>query len=105
MVATEAQDNSVLNLSKGQTLLIKLPVQMGTGFSWVRVGKANLVRDDGNSVTSDKTVKPGGVETQVFQLTALAPGTETLRYLYVQPWNRGAKPAKSFQLKVLIASD
>lgn len=95
---SDTESGAVVGLSPGQKLTVRLPAQMGTGFSW-------QVRQSGNLQLESKTTRrtaqsPGGQEEQVFEFTGLSPGKEKLTLEYKRPWELGVAPAKQFEITV-----
>jgi len=104
---TEADDTRTVTLSAGSELVLKLSVQLGTGYGWevselddtklVAVGKATVEK------TTDDTV--GQRERQVFRFRATGGGQTTLKLRYVRPWEKATKPSKSYSVRVTVTQE
>src|SRR5262245_48551186 len=69
VTVTEKDDNGKVKLAKGDTLVVKLPAQSGTGFLWeVSKRHATQLKEVGKpSVERPEKPKPGGPVTMVFR--------------------------------------
>ena len=98
------ENSGPVQLELGQMLMVRLPVQAGTGYSWT------ASPDTGNLEFVDQsTLHPfgeaptiGGGQTQMFMYRAIAPGTTTLRFIYRRPWEGGIPPAKTVEQRVSV---
>jgi inhibitor of cysteine peptidase len=98
---TKGDDKSSASLSVGQSFSIKLPVQMGTGYSWKTASVPAGVKAGGES-KEGAAAAPGGSETQVFKFTAEKPGDGALSLQYRRPWEKDAPAAETFTLNVSV---
>ena len=98
------EDSGPVQLQLGQLLMVRLPVQAGTGYSWT------ASTDTGNLEFVDQsTLHPfgeaptiGGGQTQMFMYRAIGPGETTLRFVYRRPWEGGIPPAKTVEQRVSV---
>ncbi|RAI59599.1 protease inhibitor I42 family protein [Roseicella frigidaeris] len=102
VVVSPEQDGASIALRIGERLRLRLPAQLGTGYSWAPDPAPRLLRPTGQQVEAPERTRPGGTETQVFDFTAAATGRETLQLAYRRPWEPGT-PARRFRLQVEIA--
>jgi inhibitor of cysteine peptidase len=89
-----------------QTLLVKLPGNITTGYSWgvsklegealEMVGKPDYVADK----APKKMVGSGGTFHLTFR--AVKPGKATVTLAYARPWEKDTPPAKTFTLTVEV---
>jgi predicted secreted protein len=101
---TEKDNDTKVKLGRGETLLVKLPMQGGTGFTWV-VGKSDDERLKAKGKpTAEKPAKPrpGATVIQVFRFEAAAPGTVRLEMWHKRPFEKDKKPAKIYAVTVEI---
>jgi inhibitor of cysteine peptidase len=89
------------------TLIVSLPGNATTGFSWRlrRVDRAVLKLTSSDYIpnkTSPPRVGSGG--KFVFRFRAVADGTTPLKLVYVQAGKLNATPAKTFRLTVYVIS-
>jgi predicted secreted protein len=104
LTLTEKDNDTKVKIAKGETLVLKLPMQGGTGFTWV-VGKADDKKLKAmGKPTAEKPAKPrpGATVIQVFRFEAAAPGSAQLEMWYKRPFEKDKKPAKSFTVTVEI---
>jgi predicted secreted protein len=105
VTVSEAQNNQDIHVKLGQRVVVSLPVQFGTGYSWKTHGQRTdaALRMIGDSVQHGKHgISPGGVEMQQFSFLVISRGTAALEYDYVQPWKSDVEPAKRFSVKVVV---
>lgn len=103
---TESDDKGSAKLSVGQSFAIRLPVQMGTGYSW-KVSQApegvktveSKVEDNAGANGARKV---GGSELQLFRFKAEKPGAGAVTLQYARPWEKDAPAAKTFTLNIEI---
>lgn len=103
---TEKDNDTKVKAAKGDTLVVKLPMTAGTGFTWVlaRYDKEKI-ETDGKAKTEvpDKDKKVvGGPLTMVYTFTAKAAGTAELELQYKRPFEKDKPAAKTFKVTVLI---
>ncbi len=102
VVITEQNNGQTVAVSRKGSLMVRLESQMGTGYGWQtsKTDGRRLKLLGGPELENSSAALPGGVEHQVFRFKALRPGTSVLELAYRRPWDRKAKPAKTFRLKV-----
>jgi inhibitor of cysteine peptidase len=98
----EDANGKTIELSKGQNLVIRLPAQLGTGFSWAVRDTTGVTTHLVQPKVEDGTGVPGGVETQVFVFRPTTAGSGKIELSYQQPWMRDGPPAKTFNLNFKI---
>jgi predicted secreted protein len=104
LTLTEKDNDTKVKITKGETLVLKLPMQGGTGFTWV-VGKADDEKLKAiGKPTAEKPAKPrpGATVIQVFPFEAVTPGSSRLEMWYKRPFEKDKKPAKTFSVTVEI---
>ena len=104
VTVTEKDDGGKIKLNKGDTLVVKLQTQGGTGFTWsIAKNDADLLKQQGKVETEKaEKPKPGGAVTQVYRFRAEAVGTIGQEMHFVRPFEKGKAPAKTFKLTVEI---
>jgi predicted secreted protein len=104
MVLTDSDNNKEVVLSSKETLTLKLEAQLGTGYGWdiAEVDKDRL--EPAGAPTIERVTKEGvgGRELQVFVFKPVKPGKAVLKMRYVRPWEKTAKPQKTFSVTVTI---
>jgi len=85
----------------GEVLVVRLPSQPATGYSWQARGldQAILHQLDSEWVP-DAVDKLGGTGTEVLRFVAVGIGRAVLNLAYVRPWET-AKPNKTFSVEVV----
>ena len=99
----------------GDTLRLELKAATGTGYQWVFAGcegdpadpKAPLspqfnFRKGEGTVEPLEPGKPGAPAHWVFEFKAANPGSTTMHFILVRPWEKDAKPADQRSLKVVV---
>jgi predicted secreted protein len=103
VTVTENQNGGTVELPKNQTLIVRLPAQLGTGFSWSVVGTEGAPVRLSSTRTEHRDVSmPGSAETQVFVFEPTTPGSAKIELGYRQPWIKDRPPARNFTLHVVI---
>jgi predicted secreted protein len=101
---TSVDNNKTVVVPAKGTLTIKLPAQLGTGYSW----EVSDIDKDRLSMAGKpiiETIAKDGVgreDLQVFTFTPSKEGTAVLKLRYARPWEKDAKPLKSFAVTVTI---
>jgi inhibitor of cysteine peptidase len=99
-------DNTRVVLEPHQELVVRLESRPETGYRWsVEHGAPAVLSptDDPNYepvFASAPLVGSGGWTT--FRYRASALGTDTLELAYRRPWEKGAAPAKTYRVDVVV---
>ena len=104
VTVTEQDNGRGIELAQGGTLIVQLPSNPSTGYSWSVQGDPSplkLVKSD-YTEQSQSTQIVGAPGTQVLQLKAIGPGAATLTLEYRRPWERDVPPAKVFSIKATV---
>lgn len=117
VILSEDDNKSQVKLLLSQTLLIILPAQLGTGFSWhatrsdVSLGTLEkldeseiqkLTRERILDLPSEKNL-PGGTESQVFRLKPTSKGTSQVELRYIR-FREPDKPDRKFVVTLNVGS-
>jgi inhibitor of cysteine peptidase len=104
VVVTDKDNEGQVSIAKGGTVVVRLPVTSGTGYSWALAqnGAPQLKPLGKSSMEKPKDLKPGATQIQVFHFTAATAGSTTLEFHYARPWEKNAAPAKTFQVRVTV---
>lgn len=105
-VVKGARANESINVTKGQVLAVRLPVESGTGYSWRMTPgsqKNNLLAlQQRTTEQGQDAMYPGAQSWDVFTFKAQRNGQATLTFLYDRPFESGDVPsAKRFELSVM----
>jgi len=101
-VLTQKDNGAVVTLTLKSRLMIRLPTQPGTGFSWTPKAASSLLRLVKTYEEVPAHVLPGGIETKVFVFRPAASGTDQLELDYRRPWEHGVPPAKVFRFTATV---
>jgi inhibitor of cysteine peptidase len=97
-----------ISLLVGDTLRVVLPSTPSTGYSWQPSGddtagavqvKSSQYQDSQRKAGQPR---PGASGTQTFTLAAKAPGQDHLTLHYVRPWEKNAKPARTYAVNITV---
>jgi inhibitor of cysteine peptidase len=101
---TVAADGKTVPLSKDQQLLVSLPANPSTGYSWnvtslpsvlATTGEPSFVPDSKGATAA---VGAGGTTTYTFRATGKGAGKLELGYL--RPWEKGVPPEATYSLQI-----
>ena len=103
MTLGEGDSGRTVTVSQGTQLMIQLPANPSTGYSWnATVGDSSVLTQAGDPVfkPSSDALGAGGTYTIWFQ--AAGPGKTSLRLDYARSWETGVAPLKTFQIEVVV---
>lgn len=100
IVLGEDAHGTTVEMSAGQTLVVSLPSNGSTGYTW-RVEASSLGEPKvEHIVPADAPIGVGGYQAFTFDKTGALDGEHTLKLVYQRPWAETVPPAKTFELKV-----
>ena len=104
---TEAANGRQVALARGETLRLRLEANATTGYSWEIAELPRILRRTGSGYEAPAQPRgrppiAGAGGTQNFTFAARTAGRGTLRLVYRQPWDRQARPDRSFRLTVIV---
>jgi inhibitor of cysteine peptidase len=103
---TESQNGQAITLSPGQSLVVTLPANPTTGYSWtVTAPGTPQLKQDGEGVYTPDAGAAGRVGaggTTVFRFVAVEAGATTLVLAYARPFEPDQPPAKTFSVPVTV---
>ena len=100
----EKDNGTTVDLTQDETLVVKLPGNPTTGYSWAVIGDPSplkLVKSTTQRSANSKTMA-GAPSVQEFRFRADAAGIVSLTLHYRRPWEHDAPPAKTYTLRVQI---
>jgi inhibitor of cysteine peptidase len=108
---TEEENGKDLLLKRGDLLVVHLPANPSTGYSWYLAVSAATesealgvlkIPGDGvyEPVKSGTTV--GSPVTSVWTLKALKPGGVRITFNYIRPWEKNVPPARTVSWPVTV---
>ncbi len=101
---TTDDNGKEITLPKNGQLLVRLPGNPSTGFSWVLNGDPSplvLVTTDYQR-GSQRTGMMGAPQTQQLRFKANGAGTASLHLAYRRPWEKEVAAAKTFDVTVRV---
>lgn len=104
VTASLSDSGDVASLIQGQPLVVRLPANPSTGYSWTfTVVGDDVLRLD--SVSGEAPAPNGMVGVpgeQVWSFRAQGVGRVVLTYVYTRPWEKHMAPAQTFTLTVVV---
>lgn len=93
-----------VSLHVGDTLRVVLPSTPSTGYSWQPSGDdtAGAMQVKSSQYNAGQP-RPGASGTQTFTLIAKAPGQDHVKLNYARPWEKNAKPARTYAVNITVA--
>jgi inhibitor of cysteine peptidase len=104
LTITTDDNGKDITLPKNGRLLVRLPGNPSTGYSWVLSGDPSplvLVTTDYQR-GSQRTGMMGAPQTQQLRFTTNGSGTASLHLAYRRPWEKEVAPAKTFSVTVQV---
>jgi inhibitor of cysteine peptidase len=101
----QAASGSHRRLHRRDLLVVRLPSNPSTGYSWkIRSGTGKVLALTRRTYVPPRdTTRVGAPGTDVFRMRAAARGKTVLRIVYVRPWEPGAPPARTFTLRLTVS--
>jgi inhibitor of cysteine peptidase len=102
---TDKDKDAKVDLAKGDKLVVKLPANPSTGFTWVVASEKSdiLKAPEKPMFEKDKNAKGVGAGgTQVFTFEATKAGKVDVEMHYKRPFEKDKEPAKTFKFTVTV---
>jgi predicted secreted protein len=99
LTLSQQDDGKTIETKVGQSILLQLPVQSGTGYGWYRRSEDHLTVTPENDTVADNP-KPGAKKIQIFRIEATQPGDVELLFEYRRGWEQHLPPAATFRIRV-----
>ncbi len=100
---TEEDSGSTIQLREGERIIVKLPGNLTTGYSWeVEQMEAALLAQVGEREYDRDSKLIGAGEINTFTFEATGQGQSLLRLIYHRPFEPDAAPEKVFELTVVV---
>ena len=93
-----SQNDRQTAVTVGQTWSVTLPGNPTTGYSWTIARMPDFLELSGEEVyvpAQPQMAGSGGMSTWKFLV--IAPGTDTLRFVYRRPWEHDVAPAETVE--------
>jgi predicted secreted protein len=99
-------NNGCIKAKKGDVVAIKLTANAGTGYTWdVAANNKRVTKYKGKKYVESAMTNPptvGAAGREVLSFKAIKKGTSKIKLIYHQPWDKKAKPAKKFSVKITV---
>src|SRR5690242_15067672 len=103
VTVTEAFDGGTLNLASGDTLVVKLGGNAGSGYQWVPAFNDAAALQPVGSAAGEPA--PGGGGVRVFRFKAAATrGSDSLGFAWVRPSQTNEAPGRMFRMLVAFGT-
>jgi len=104
VILTDANNGKSFTLNPGDSLVFRLPVRNGTGYTWQIVkSKQQIVTLQGEpSRDPPPSAMPGAAADQIFHFVAQKNGKTKLEFEYLRPWEKHEPPAKTFYVTIVV---
>ncbi len=94
-----------VELAPGQLLVVSLPSNPSTGYSWRAELVPPVLKPFGGEERKPADVQPGlagAGGTSCWRFVAVESGQGELRLVYQRPWEKGVPPAKSVTYQITV---
>jgi inhibitor of cysteine peptidase len=101
---TEQDNGRDIDLNAGDTLIVTLPSNPSTGYSWTVAGEPaplKLQKSTFHKKTADSKVV-GASGTSLLRFAATSSGIANLTLVYRRSWEYNAPPLKTFSVRVNV---
>lgn len=101
---TERDNGTDADLTIGSTLIVKLPANPSTGYTWTVVGEPSPLKLQKTSFHhgAAKGNMAGASGTSHFHFSASSAGMATLTLVYRRSWEYNVAPIKTFTVRVNV---
>lgn len=104
-VSSADHAGDTIALRVGDTLLLRLRSNPGTGYSWAQSRAApDAVTLVDSSYAAPATTAVGAPGKQLFRFLGKAPGSATLTLYYSRPWETGVAPGDSVVIDLRVTA-
>ncbi len=97
---TKDDNNKDVTLELYGVTSLRLPVQLGTGYSWKVAALPDVLEQE--SVTFRGGGTPGVAEVQIFRFRSTKKGVGKLVLSNVRPWEKPEQPQDTFTLNIAV---
>jgi len=97
----DGDGGSRLYLTQGDTLVVRLPATPSTGYGWTLTRGAQILKQKGEPKWEPApSGSPGAEGAQVLEFAVTGPGADWLELGYRRPFEKDAKPTKTWSVFV-----
>lgn len=104
-VVQPGESANAMSLKVNQPLVLRLPSNPTTGFSWVLVSPLDVLQSEGAPAYEANEAPPGMVGAggnQVWKFRALRSGEQLLRFEYRRPWEKDAAAGQISTYRITV---
>ena len=102
LTVTDNDSGKDIDLTTGQTLIVKLKGNPSTGYGWSVSGDPAPLHLKKSYPERSKSGMAGAPQTTVFQFSAASAGVANLSLVYRRPWEHNTAPARTFTVRVNV---
>jgi predicted secreted protein len=101
--ATDADAGGVVLVPQGLALVVSLPANASTGYSWsYNVVPDDVVTDLMSEYVADQPVLPGSGGRQCIRFRAIRPGRAHAAFEYRRPWETGVPDGRVVEFDIAV---
>ncbi len=97
---TKDDNNADVKLELYDVTSVRLPVQMGTGYSWKVASLPEVLEQE--SVYFKGGGMPGSSELQIFRFRSIKKGNGKITLVNIRPWEQSEHPQETFTLNIAV---
>ena len=105
-VLTPLDNGREFTLAVGQVLVVNLPSNRTTGYSWTLLSTNETVLEPVGEAEYQRNPAPTGMVgvggNEIWRFRAAKTGRETLRLGYARPWEKGVAPVQTVAYDVTV---
>ena len=91
-------------ITQGSTLIIELPSNPSTGFSWSKatISDTDVVKQDDSKYVATEGQVVGAAGQQVWTFASTGKGTSNITMQYSRPWEGREKAEWTFEITIIV---
>lgn len=102
ITVTDKDNSKDIDLTAGQTLIVKLQGNPSTGYAWSVSGDPAPLKLTKSYHERNKSGMAGAPQVAVLRFVASSPGVTNLTLVYRRSWEYNVAPAKTFSIRVNV---
>ena len=102
---TSQQNGQTVSIPSGTTFEVQLDGNPTTGYQWqyAETKSASVRQLTKAQYKASQPARIGSGGDFTFRFKAEKPGSATLNFLYIRPWEKNISPARTFKINVEVA--
>ncbi len=97
----EPDNGSTINTHRGDTIRLRLPARLSTGYGWTLCSAKNVKSFGEPQIETPGAKITGGLDFQIFTFEVPESGEGKIALVYARPWEKGVKPIKVYRVRIL----